>query len=257
MGHDLHHRHLLQIDQLADAFAGEVEQREKLLLAERRLFRGGLHFDDVAGAGHDEIGVGLGLGILGVVEIEHRGVVEHAAGDRRDMVAQRVGLDHLAGPHPGEAIVQRHPGAGDRGGAGAAVGLDHVAVDGDLPLAERRQIDHRAKAAPDQALDFDGAAALLAGGGLAARAFMGGARQHAVFGGDPAARLALEPGRQPVFERRGHQHVGVAELHEAGALGVFHHAALERYGAQLVGLSAARPHGILLTRRKSGRRARF
>jgi hypothetical protein len=46
--------------------------------------------------------------------------------------------------------------------------------------------------------------------------------------------------------------MGVAELHEARALGVFHHAALERYGAQLVGLSAARPHGILLTRRKWG-----
>jgi hypothetical protein len=46
--------------------------------------------------------------------------------------------------------------------------------------------------------------------------------------------------------------MGVAELNEARALGVFHHAALERYGAQLVGLSAARPHGILLTRRKWG-----
>ena len=77
---------------------------------------------------------------------------------------------------------------------------------------------------------------------LAPRALERGARQHAVFGGDPAARLALEPGRQPVFERRGHQHMGVAELHEAGAFGVFHHAALERDGAQFVGLSAARPH---------------
>ncbi len=44
---------------------------------------------------------------------------------------------HLARLHPGDAVVQRDPGAGDRGGAGAAVGLDHVAVDRDLPLAER------------------------------------------------------------------------------------------------------------------------
>ena len=44
------------------------------------------------------------------------------------------------------------------------------------------------KRAADQPLDFDGAAALLAGGGLAAGALGGGARQHAVFGGDPAAR---------------------------------------------------------------------
>ena len=146
--------------------------------------------------------------------------------------------------------MQRDPGAGDRGGAGAAVGLDHVAIDGDLPLAERGQIEHRAQAAADQPLDLDGAAALLAGRRLAARALRGGARQHAVFGGDPAARLALEPGRQPVLERRRHQHVGVAELHEAGAFGVFHHAALERYGAQLVGLSAARPHAHSPARRR-------
>src|SRR5262245_49414533 len=40
--------------------------------------------------------------------------------------------------------------------------------------------------------------------------------------------------------------MGIAELHEAGTLGVLHHAALERDGAQLVGLSAARPHAGLL-----------
>ena len=32
---DSHHRHLLQVDQLADAFAREREQRQELLLAER------------------------------------------------------------------------------------------------------------------------------------------------------------------------------------------------------------------------------
>ena len=147
--------------------------------------------------------------------------------------------------HPGEAVVERDPGAGDGGGAGAAVGLDDVAVDGDLPLAERLEIDHGAQAAADQALNFNGAAVLLAGRGLAPRALERGARQHAVFGGDPAARLALEPGRQAVLERRGDQHMGVAEFHEARAFRVFHHAALERDGAQFVGLSAARPHRVL------------
>src|SRR5262249_16046329 len=79
--------------------------------------------------------------------------------------------------------------------------------------------------------------------------FVGRARQHAVFGSDPAAALALEPGRQPLFQRRGDQHMGVAERHEAGAFGVFDHAALERYGAKLVGLSATWPHIILLGRK--------
>ena len=63
--------------------------------------------------------------------------------------------------------MQRDPGAGDRGGAGAAVGLDHVAVERDLALAERLQVDHGAQRAADQPLDLQRAAALLAGGGLA------------------------------------------------------------------------------------------
>ena len=46
--------------------------------------------------------------------------------------------------HPLDGLCQRHPRAGDRGGARAAVRLDHVAVVGDLPLAERHQVWTRA-----------------------------------------------------------------------------------------------------------------
>ena len=165
------------------------------------------------------------------------------------MIAQHLigilRLEHVARLHPGDAVGERHPGAGDRGRAGAAVGLDHVAIDGDLAFAERGEIDHRTQGASDQPLDFHRAAALLAGRSLAAGAFGSGARQHAVFGGDPAAPLALEPGRQPLFQAGGHQHMGVAELHETGAFGVFDHAAFERDRAQFVDLSAARPHRAL------------
>src|SRR5205807_5146166 len=51
---------------------------------------------------------------------------------------------------------------------------------------------------------------------------------------------------QPILERRGHQHMRVAELYEAGPLGILHDTALERDRAQLVGLSAARSHAGLL-----------
>ena len=111
------------------------------------------------------------------------------------------------------------------------------------PSALRSTTD--AQAAPDQALDLDRAAVLLAGRCLAPCTFKRGARQHAVFGGDPAARLALEPGRQAVLERRGNQHMGVAEADEARSFRVFNHAAFERDRAQFVGLSAARPHKTL------------
>jgi hypothetical protein len=123
-----------------------------------------------------------------------------------------------------------------------AVGLNDVAVDGNLPLAQCLKIDHRTQAAADQPLNFNGAAALLAGGCLAAGALGSRARQHAVFSGDPAAPLSLEPGRQPLFQAGGDQHMGVAEFYKAGAFGVFHHAALEGYGTQLIDLSAAWPH---------------
>ena len=109
--------------------------------------------------------------------------------------------DHLAGAHPLDAVAERHPAAGDRGGAGAAVGLDDVAIDRDLALAEADQIDHGAERAADQALDLQRPAGLLAGRRLAARALGGGARQHAVFGGDPALAAAAQPGRH--LARRG------------------------------------------------------
>ena len=57
------------------------------------LLGGALDLDDAAGAGQHEIGVGLGVGILGVVEVEHRRALEHAAGDRGDLAGDRVGGD--------------------------------------------------------------------------------------------------------------------------------------------------------------------
>ena len=63
--------------------------------------------------------------------------------------------------------MQRHPGAGDGGGARAAVGLQHVAVERDLSLAHRREVDDGAQRAADQALDLLRAAGLLAARRLA------------------------------------------------------------------------------------------
>ena len=79
-----------------------------------------------------------GLGILGVVEVEHRRALAHAAGDGGDLAGDRVGRELAVLDQALEGEVQRHPGAGDGGGARAAVGLQHVAVDVDLALAQRR-----------------------------------------------------------------------------------------------------------------------
>src|SRR3954468_6936462 len=197
-----HHRYLLQIDQLHHALLGERQQVEELLLGERSFLGRALHLDDPSIAGHDEIGVGVGFGVLGIVEVEHRRAVGNAAGDGGHVVAQRLGLEHVARLHPGDATVQRHPGAGNGRRARSAIGLDHVAIDRDLPLAECGQIENRAQAASDQALNLDRAAALLAGRRLAAGPFRCCARQHAVLGGDPAARLPFYAGAPAALERR-------------------------------------------------------
>ena len=53
---------------------------------------------------------------------------------------------------------ERDVAAGDRRAARAAVGLQHVAVDVDRALAERREVDDAAQRAADQALDLDACA---------------------------------------------------------------------------------------------------
>src|SRR6185295_5543290 len=87
-------------------------------------------------------------------------------------------------------------------------------------------------------LDFLRAAGLLAARRFALAARVGGARQHAVFGGDPAAAGVLEERRHALLGARGAQHLGVAELDQHRALGVLGIAALDAHRAQLVGATA-------------------
>ncbi len=129
--------------------------------------------------------------------------------------------------------------------AGAAVGLDDVAVQRDLALAQDPQVDHGAQGAPNQALDLLGAARLLALGGLAPAAGMGGAGQHAVFGRHPALAAAFQERRNAVLHRGRDQHLGVAGGDQAGAFGVAIDPRLEGDGAQDVGGTAGRTHGDL------------
>src|SRR5690606_11010154 len=159
-----------------------------------------LDLDDAALAGHDEIGIGPGRRILDIVEVDDRYAAMDAAGDRRDVILQRA-LDrrHLARLHPAQAVVEGDKTSSDRGGAGSAIGLDDVAVDGDLELAELLQVDHGPERPADQALDFQRAAALLAGGRLPAHALARRARQHPVFGRDPALAAVAHPARNLLF----------------------------------------------------------
>ena len=50
--------------------------------------------------------------------------------------------------------MERDPRSGDGRGAGAAIGLEHVAIERDLALAERGKIGDGAERAADQPLDL-------------------------------------------------------------------------------------------------------
>ena len=91
-----------------------------------------------------------------------------------------------------ERDAERDEAAGDRGGAGAAVGLQHLAVDPDRPLAEGLAIDDAAQGAADQALDLHRAAGWAAPVDLALRAGVGRGGDHGVLGRDPALAGAVE-----------------------------------------------------------------
>jgi hypothetical protein len=148
-------------------------------------------------------------------------------------------LELAAGEQGIDGVLRRHKGAGDAGGAGAAVSLDHVAVKVDGALAEFLQVKHRAHRAADEALDFLRAAALLAAGGFAVAAGVRGAGQHAVFGGDPAFAAAFFMAGHFFFDGGGAQHLGAAELDQHRAFGVGGVVAGDAHAAQGVGCTRA------------------
>ena len=97
---------------------------------EGRAFGRALHFDEAAGARHDDIHVGVAGRVFGVVEIEHGDAADRCRPKWRrrsrligDCCEQALVLQ------PGDRVVQRDEGAGDRRGARAAVGLDHIAIE--------------------------------------------------------------------------------------------------------------------------------
>src|SRR6516162_2889321 len=232
----------LEGGELGTALARQRQHGEEVLLGEGPLLRRALDLDDPALAGEDEIGIGLGGAVLLVVEVEDRPALGDAAGDGAHLARERQlghGADLL---QVAEGECQGDIAAGDGGGAGSPIGLDHVAVDLDLALAEAGEIGDGAEAPADQALDLMGAPALPAARGLARAARAGRLRQHAVFRRDPAASGVAQEGRHRVLDRGGAEDLSIAEAGEAGTLRIFIHAWLQADLAQLVGRTAIGAH---------------
>ena len=134
--------------------------------------------------------------------------------------------------------MQRNPGPGDGSAARAAIGGQHIAIKRDGHFTHRLQIGHGAQAAPDQALNFLRTARLLAARRFPVTARMGGTRQHAIFGRDPALALAAQEGRDLAFNACGAQHLGQAHANNAGAFRMAGDAGLDGDGAKRPGGAA-------------------
>src|SRR3954471_3992430 len=153
---------LLRGDNLDDAVLREAEQRVELGARERDALGGSLHFHEAAVAGHHHVHVALGAHVFGVLEVEHRCAVDHSHRDRGDGPQNGMLLERAVRNETAARVVQRDPPAADRRGARAAIGLQDVAVDGELHLGHHAQVGGGAQRTADEALDLLRAAALLA-----------------------------------------------------------------------------------------------
>ena len=209
------------------------------------LLAGALHLDELAAVRHHDVEVDGCAGVLLVAEVEHRLAADEPHARGRDAAGERH-AEHDAVAHEAEErLVERDVGAGDGGGARAAVGLQDVAVDGDGALAELRELGYGAEGAADEALYLVGAPA--AGGAFAGGAGERGAREHPVLGGHPALALAAQEEGGLLLDGRGADDARQAGLHEDGALGELLEAGGDLGGAQFVVAPAVDAgHGSLL-----------
>ena len=191
-----HRRQRLPLDpgQVGAALLREGEQRVELGAVERRALGGALHLDELAVAGHHDVHVGLGADVLLVGQVEPRHAVDDADPDRGHRAGQRLARRAPRPTQVGHGVGEGDVRPGDRRGAGAAVGLEHVAVEHDRVLPERLVVDHRTQRAADQPGDLVGAAADAALDRLAVRAGVGG-------GGSMAYSAVTQPRPEPLRQR--------------------------------------------------------
>lgn len=201
----------------------QIEQCIHLLAREGRPFRRHLHLDQPPDPGHDEISVGARLTILGIIEIQHRLARVNATTDRCNMIKDGIARDEPCTQQLVHRQPQRDPSAGNRRAAGAAICLDHVAIDYDLPFPQGLPINARPQGPPDQALDFLRTAGLLASRGLAAIAAVGCTRQHSVFRRHPALPGAPQEGRRLFLDGSRTQHMRITHADQARSFGMAHY----------------------------------
>jgi ATP-dependent RNA/DNA helicase IGHMBP2 len=209
--------------------------RARRVLVERGLLAGSLDLHEAAPAGHHHVHVHGGVEILLVIRVQHGKFADPGDTDGGDAVAKHgAGAAGQQLPQAMERVDNGDEAGGDAGGAGAAIGFQHVAIDGDQPLAQRCEVGDGAQTAADQALDFRGAS-IHVPAAFAAFSRLGAAGEHVVFGSDPAFPPALQPGRHARIDAGGAQDGGPAGLIEDAAGGLAREVPSDLDGPQFAG----------------------
>ena len=164
----------------------------------------------------------------------------NARADRGDGIGEGVFLNAACVEEFLDSESSGQIGPGDRSGARATVGLEHIAVEPEGVLTEFLEVDYGAKGAPDQALNLDVAAIGFTFGNLAWFAVERRVGEHRIFRREPATGNALlfHPRRDVGLNRRGANDAGEAERNEHGTGGVGRDVGLKRNRTQLVRLAA-------------------
>ena len=122
----------------------ERKQCGQLSVVKLFLLGSGLEFDKFAGTGHDDVHVDLGGGILFVAEIQQAFAIQDADAGGGDIFANGVGAENAAFDESADGEAEGDEGAGDGGGARAAIGLQDVAIEDDGAFTERPEVDDAA-----------------------------------------------------------------------------------------------------------------
>ena len=226
----------LDFGNFGNAFFSESNHRGKFIRRKCRFFAGRLKLDKPPRSRHYDVCVHGGIFVFQIAQIKNRCFLIHSDADGGDGIRERIFGEFACFDEFFDGELSGNIGAGNGGGARAAVRLKHVAIDPKRHAVEFFKIDNGAECAPDEALNFDGAPVEFAAGNIAGFAVERRIRQERIFCGEPAAFHALDthPRRHFFFERCRANNARVAEACEHGAGGVRSDAGLKGNRAELI-----------------------
>ena len=159
-----------------------------------------LHLNKLIIRCHHKICVNFRRAIFVIIKIKNRYALKYTAGNGGNLSGQRRFGDGTGQQQFFAGNAQRHPGAGDRCCAGAAISLYHIAVNFDLAFAKRLKIGNSPQRPANQPLNFKRSARLFATRGFTIHPAMCRARQHAIFSGDPALAAIAQKWWHPLVK---------------------------------------------------------